>query len=66
MSATKDATLAVAVVGGFDSPPCEFCRRERPCSCGPIICRCSCGRCLYPGPLPDDGPLPAEREANTR
>lgn len=48
----------VRVVGGFDSGPCKLCRTERPCDCGSReACRCECGRCLYPYPLPDDGPL---------
>lgn len=37
---------------------CERCRDERPCDCGPDRCRCTCGRCMYPGPLPGDGPEP--------
>lgn len=38
-------------------PPCDFCRREVPCECGPIWktgryedCMCTCGRCLAPYP----------------
>lgn len=34
-------------------PPCDFCRREIPCECGPLLadrteetCMCTCGRCL--------------------
>lgn len=49
------------IIGGFDVPPCEFCRRETPCGClrAGIFCACACGRCRYPYPLPDDGPLPS-------
>lgn len=36
---------------------CDFCRREIPCECAGAPCMCTCGRCQYPGPLPDDGPL---------
>lgn len=45
--------------GGFDEGPCSWCAREEPCHCGGRSrCACTCGRCLYPGRLPDDGPLP--------
>ena len=47
----------VRTVGGFDVPPCKWCKRETPCTCGPAPCRCTCGRCQYPFPLPDDGPV---------
>lgn len=55
----EDAERLRRTVGGFDVPPCHLCAREQPCSCGPFVgdCQCSCGRCLYPYPLPDDGPL---------
>ena len=52
----------VRSVGGFDVPPCALCSREVPCECGGRRnCACTCGRCLYPYPLPDDGPLPEAR-----
>jgi hypothetical protein len=35
---------------------CEWCAREEPCECGPGRCRCSCAKCMWPFPLPDDGP----------
>lgn len=49
--------------------PCEFCASEEPCPCkvrGVIRrlarCRCTCGRCRYPGPLPDaEPPAPPPR-----
>lgn len=37
---------------------CEYCRAEEACGCKAdgVECRCGCGRCRFPGPLPDDGP----------
>lgn len=53
------------MIGGFDNDPCFWCQREEPCRCGSTVaCACSCGRCLYPFPLPDDGPPPVNGETN--
>lgn len=62
--ATERASSTARTVGGFDNGPCALCRTETPCSCpkdppgsGRPGCRCTCGRCRYPFPLADDGPL---------
>lgn len=54
--AEQPKATTIRSVGGFDVPPCDLCRREEPCECGGRRnCACTCGRCLYPYPLPDDG-----------
>lgn len=39
---------------GFWGPECYLCEREEPCECGEGPCCCECGRCEYPGRLPND------------
>ena len=58
MSKQVEQGTAIRTVGGFDNGPCHLCAREEPCKCGPYTpetCACTCGRCQYPFPLPDDG-----------
>lgn len=45
------------VEGVVFGPDCRWCEQERPCGCGREPCRCTCGRCLWPYPLSDDGPV---------
>ena len=37
---------------------CSWCQRAEPCNCSETECACTCGRCMFDGPLPDDGPQP--------
>lgn len=52
---TTDAAIESIVFGNR----CVWCEREEPCECRGGPCACSCGRCMFDGPLPDDGPLAA-------
>lgn len=61
-TATVSDEALVSMVFGDE---CRLCADPDPCSCGlsgrdangnVLHCACTCGRCTFDGPLPDDGP----------
>lgn len=48
-----EAAVSVILVN-----PCRHCRTDEACHCAAagVHCECTCGRCRFPGRLPDDGP----------